>query len=434
MLTRIHVSGYKSLRNLEVCLTDLVVLFGPNASGKSNFLDCLQLLSKLVTSRTLKDAFEPPYRGKPLESFTFGERGLAGALEAERLSFTIEADIRLSDEVVAAVNRQVHDMRRPGSDADGDGGQPSPAVRERNLRYRISVEMSPRTGLLRVEDEYLAALNDKGQPTRRRSPFLSRMGDRLHLRQEGQAHPSYFERYLNHSILSLPHYPPHYPHLLAVRKEFESWLFFYFEPRERMRAASPVKEVRHIGLMGEELAPFLNTLNALDQRQFKAVEKALHTLLPNIDGIGLEISALGEVELTLREHGISYPARILSEGTLRILGLLALSGAREQPSLIGFEEPENGIHPRRIEQIAELLKNRASEGETQYIVTTHSPLIPDRVPEEHRYICRKTAAGTVIQPYSTWGPLAAQATIDEALADADELTVEDRILRGDFDA
>ena len=83
-------------------------------------------------------------------------------------------------------------------------------------------------------------------------------------RHEGQPHPAGFDRYLDHSILSMPHYPPHYPHLVAVRQELESWQFFYFEPRERMRAANPVKEVRRIGLMGEELAAFLNTMKATD--------------------------------------------------------------------------------------------------------------------------------------------------------------------------
>jgi hypothetical protein len=47
-----------------------------------------------------------------------------------------------------------------------------------------------------------------------------------------------------------------------------------------MRAPNPVKEVRHIGLMGEELASFLNTLQALDEPQFKAVEKSLHLMIP----------------------------------------------------------------------------------------------------------------------------------------------------------
>ena len=78
MLKRIRIRGYKSLEDVEVRLSQLVVLFGPNAAGKSNLLDALQLLSKLGTSRTLKEAFEPPYRGKPLESFTIGKKGNQG--------------------------------------------------------------------------------------------------------------------------------------------------------------------------------------------------------------------------------------------------------------------------------------------------------------------------------------------------------------------
>lgn len=436
MLNRIHIRGYKSLEDVDVRLSELSVLFGPNAAGKSNFLDCLQLLSKLATSRTIKEAFEPPYRGKPLESFTFGEGGIKGSLEKERLSFCIEVDVRLSDAVVDAVNRQIKDMRGSSSHEGelGEEAKIASPVRERNLRYRVEVEMLPKSGILRVADEYLAALNDKGEPTGRRKPFLSREGDRLHLRLEGQAHPSYYERYLDHTILSRPHYPPHYPHLVAMRKELENWLFFYFEPRERMRAANPVKEVRHIGLMGEELASFLNTLKVLDPRQFHAVERALSTIMPNVDGIGVEVSNLGEVELTLREGGVSIPARILSEGTLRILGLLSLAGAKEQPSLIGFEEPENGIHPRRVQLVAELLKTRASSSETQYIVTTHSTLLPDLVSDEALFVCKRMDGETRIEPFAAWGALARRDDVDRALMDAEELTVSERILRGDFDA
>jgi AAA15 family ATPase/GTPase len=69
MLKRVHIRDFKSLADVELRLEPLTVLLGPNASGKSNFLDALLLLSKLGTSRTLKDAFDCPYRGKPIESF-----------------------------------------------------------------------------------------------------------------------------------------------------------------------------------------------------------------------------------------------------------------------------------------------------------------------------------------------------------------------------
>ena len=448
MLTRARIEGYKSLDGVEVRLKPLAVLFGPNAAGKSNFLDALQLLSELGTSRTVKEAFDPPYRGKPLESFTIGKRGLKGLFKSKRLAFSIEVDLKLSDTVVDAVNTQIRNMRRPGADAPPDLqlgfvavqnlGRPPAPVRERDLRYRVEIEMLPASGVLRVTDEYLAALNARGEPTGKRKPFIERDGEKIHLRLEGQAHPTYYDRYLDRTILSMPHYPPHYPHLVAARRELESWLFFYFEPRERMRAANPVKEVRHIGPMGEELAAFLRTLQALEPRQFAALEKALHTLMPNVEGIEVDVSDLGEVELRLRENGVAIPARVLSEGTLRVLGLLALSGIGEGPALVGFEEPENGVHPRRIQLIAELLKTQEILGATQYIVTTHSPVLPDLLPDDSLLAVRRSGRRTRIDPFSAWGPLRYRKrskNIRRVLDDGEAaLPVSQRILRGDFDA
>ncbi len=438
MLTRIHVQGYKSLENCSVRPRMLTTLFGANATGKSNFLDALQLLSRIAVGPTLKDAFEPPYRGKPLETFTLGRDGLRGLLTRDRLAFSIEADLHLSDAVVEAVERDIRGLREPGrDDASEHRGTPSAWVRERDLRYRIEVEMMPRTGVLRVSDESLAALNRKGEPTRKRRPFLERQGEKIHLRHEGQSHPTYIERFLDRSILSMPHYAPHHPHLSAARRELEGWMFFYFEPRERMRTASPVKETRHIGAMGEDLASFLNMLKASNPNQFEGLEKALRSLIPSMEGIDIEISEIGEVELRLRENGIVVPARVVSEGTLRMLGLLALAGAHEAPTLVGLEEPENGIHPRRIELVAELLRTRRLLGPAQYIVTTHSPVLADHLPADSLYAVRRNHGRTCIDPVSSWGPLAKHVQIKDALTEAtaeDPLPVSNRMMRGDFDA
>jgi len=460
MLKRITIKGYKSLVDVTVDLQPLSVLFGPNAAGKSNFLDALQLLSRMATSRTLKEAFEPPYRGKPLESFTFGAGGIESLLKRNSASFSIEVDVDLSNDTIENVNRQVREMRRrkaeeaaspklDSSAEEREGGEEPPnaeskgrdeekdakglaLVREKYLRYRIEIEILPKSGILRVGDEYLAALKPNGDVNGARRPFLERMRERLHLRMEGQAHPTYHERYLDHSVLALPLYPPHYPHLTAMKQELSRYFFFYFEPRERMRAPSPVKEVRHIGLMGEELAAFLNTLKAVDSRQFQAVEKALGMIVPSATGIDVEVNKLGEVDLWIKEDGLRVPARVVSEGTLRVLGLLALSGAKEPPALLGFEEPENGIHPRRVKLIAEMLRTRAEAGGSQLIVTTHSPILPDLIPNDSLFVCRKEEGRTEITPFRTWGPLGRRKDIDEALDEP--LKPSERIMRGDFDA
>ena len=419
MLKQVKIQGYKSLVDVEVCLQPLSVLFGPNAAGKSNFLDALQLLSKIVISTKLKDAFASPYRGTPLKSFTFGPAGVQGLLMQERASFTIEVDIELSQSAVDIVERQIGEMQEPLTTG---------LIREKYLRYRITVEILPKTGSLRVASEYLTALNANGEPAKHPA-FLEWNGPGQHLQIEGRR--PYRREYLDHSILSTSLYPDQSPHLVALREELASWFFFFLEPRERMRAPTPVKEVRHIGLMGEELAAFLNTLRALDEPQFKAVEKALHLIIPSITGIDIKFNSNGEIELTLRQGQTPIPARVLSEGTLRILGLLALGGAKESPALLGFEEPENGIHPDRLDLIVLLLKN-LTNNDTQVIATSHSPTLLDLIPEESLYVFDLKNGNTIIEPYSKWSTKENKLHVGVTSEDTEDIPVSQRLLRGDF--
>jgi hypothetical protein len=60
---------------------------------------------------------------------------------------------------------------------------------EKSLRYRIEVEILPKSGILRISDEYLAALNTKGEISKKRMPFLEKVKKPFAFRMEGQAHP-----------------------------------------------------------------------------------------------------------------------------------------------------------------------------------------------------------------------------------------------------
>lgn len=441
MITRVHIQGYKSLRDVQVDLRPLSILFGPNAAGKSNFLDALQLLSRMATSRTLKEAFDPPYRGNPLESFSFDHEGIGGVRSKQRSRFSIEVDVQLSPATIDSVNRQIQEMRSPKADGGrtqgGEGGNGAKAsqVREHFLRYRVEVEIIPQSAILRVSDERLLALKNNGEPKISRIPFLGLVDNQLRLRMEGQAHPTYHDRFIDHTILSRPLYPPHYPHMAAMKEELDSWFFYYFEPRERMRAPTAAKEVRHLGMMGEELASFLNTIKSSDPKQFAAIERALRLLIPSITAINVEVNKMGEVELNIEEGSKKISSRVVSEGTLRVLGLLALKGAERPPSLLGFEEPENGIHPRRIEIVARILENLVIGGKTQLIATTHSPILTDLIATENLFVCSKTEGDTKLISFKTWGDLGKTGDINRALLDPQEpaVTVSERILRGDFD-
>src|SRR5260370_32981929 len=136
MLKRVKIQGYKSLVDVEVQLQPLTVLFGPNASGKSNFLDALQLLSRIATSENLNFAFASPYRGTPLESFTFGPDGIQGLLVQERASFSIELDVELSQAVIDSVNQQIRELKN---------SQKSTFFLSTFLRYHTEIQLLPTT-------------------------------------------------------------------------------------------------------------------------------------------------------------------------------------------------------------------------------------------------------------------------------------------------
>ncbi len=176
MIRRIAIKNYKSLRSVEVQLQSLSVLFGPNAAGKSNFIDALQLLSRIASGRSLKEAFEPPYRGKPMESFSFGKEGLEGLTKRDSASFEIEADVELSPFVVKAVNDEILDMKRP--QAQPGNGSRSGRIHHRLLRYRIQIEISPASGictlLMSTSWRWVRMANPKFGPTLSSSEKMTR--------------------------------------------------------------------------------------------------------------------------------------------------------------------------------------------------------------------------------------------------------------------
>ena len=72
-----------------------------------------------------------------------------------------------------------------------------------------------------------------------------------------------------------------------------------------------------------------------------------------------------------------YWADELSEGTLYFIALLCIINQPNPPKLLLLEEPEKGIHPRRIFEVIQFIFRLAEEKDVQVIMTTHSPIIVD---------------------------------------------------------
>ncbi len=426
MIRRIKVQGYKSLQDIDIKLEPLTVILGPNAAGKSNLLDALALVSRMATRKTLKEAFEE-HRGAPLEAFYYGDKGQEGVLAQDTASFRIEVEVELCKEVREHTEQIIKDMRVGLSSIDRR------RVLANLLQYSVEVEMTTSTGHLRVVDERIEALTADGQRTTRRKPFIEKHEDgRLHLRMEGQEHPSYHDIGLDHTLLSTPLYPPHYPHITAFREELSRWRFYYLEPNS-MRKETPLKEVDNIGPLGSDLAGFYNSLKARNEKQFEALNRAIKQLVPAIEKVDVERTKEGFLQLQVWEQGVPFSSRVISEGTLRVLALVAITNSLSPATVIGCEEPENGVHPRRMRLIAELLKNAASWGETQIIVNTHSPILPEYFFEDaYILVCTKANHASHFKPLNTAGPLFRRPDVERALDQEPLPSLSQQILRGDY--
>jgi predicted ATPase len=405
MLRRLKIEGFKSIRSCEVELSPLVVLFGPNATGKSNLVEAMQLLSRLVTERTLKDAFAAPLRGHPHESFTLPDGGLQGLLAKE--SAELEADVSVAAEAV----KQRHET----------------------LRYRIGVSIRPATGELKVIDEYLARLGKDQQP--KKDPRIEPKGTRLLVRQLGKAgRPVEMDLGLGYSLASAVQLSgeTRYPDLDWLRRELSAWRLYYLDPRSAMREAQAPREVDDIGLRGEWIAPLLYRIKQGHQKSFDAVVRSLRSVIPSIEGLDVDLDPKrGTLDIQIREEGVPLSSRIISEGTLRVLALCSIAANPWPGRMVAFEEPENGVHPRRIEVVANVLANLARQARTQVVVSTHSPTLVATMVQLQRdwpegillLRCAREGLATTTSVFRPSGDLFSSAEISKALTAPDEAAV-----------
>ncbi len=352
MLCRLSVRGFKSLHDVTVALPRLGILYGANASGKSNLLEAVQALAWMGNVRTLFEALSGPIpvRGQAFEAFALDPAGYEAMFANGHGSFRLEADVETEGVL---------------------------------YRYRIEPRIHYQSGALTVGDEYLARLTRNGDPRGR--PVIERVNGTLHIRRKGKgSRPRVEEVGQNHSLLSDGSLSGSgYEGLDAVRQEFTKWRCYALEPRVAMRSEWAPAAVSDIGSQGEYLAPFLYRLQAEHPRSYQNVARLLKAALPAVTDPRVELDTKrGVLRLSVRQYGMEVSSRILSEGTLRALGLCAAAVNPWRPSFLAIEEPESGLDPLYLDRIGRLVAGLAQD--RQVLLTTHSPLFVDAVLREVR--------------------------------------------------
>jgi predicted ATPase len=384
---------------------------GPNASGKSNLLDALRLLSAWVSQPSLAAGFTD-HRGTPLEAFHRSDRTMEQMRDQRALTMSLEADVRLSAGTIAEVARSLRDAGKEGAAA---------SITHDYLRYRVQVQLTPASGRLRVLDERLLPLRRDGKPKASRLPFLSPeevdgagSETRLHLRREAGGHPYFHELGLDHTILSEPLYPPHFAHAVAFREELKRWRIHAFHASS-IRDGAPWGATGASG-SGQGLAGFLHRLAAEHPSELSRLTDRLRSLVPFVDGLQVESDAEGRLQLRIVEQGVPVSARLASSGTLRLLALLAAVSPHAGASLVALEEPERSVHRRRLPVLADLLREATENSDRQILLNTHSLAFARLFDDASIRLFDRRGAATHIEPFDpAYAGLFRDAAIEEAI-------------------
>lgn len=382
------------MANAEVDFSTISVIFGPNGAGKSNLLDLIGLLSRLASRETVREAFEG-HRGRPLEAF-HSKRGFSHKAyeeiikEGRTLAFGVTVDLEIHPRIVDDIN----DALRRREQAVGATATYT-KVTETRLRYAVEIAMHPKSGELFVRNESLLALRKDFEPKApgSRLPFFEREHSRFVARVERQSHRRYFDLDRPRTLLSELTDAVYHPHVVAAAREIASWRVYYVEP-SRMRAEVPVQSADEPGRAGELLAAYYFYLQQKHPSTLRSLVASLRSIVSGLEDLRVDVRE-GLLEIvTIHSHGAEFPARLLSEGTLRLLCVLGLAVAPQPPATVLYEEPENGINPSRLDLVADILRNAAEirPGGSQFIVTTHSPLVCATL-HSHLVLCHWTQDG-----------------------------------------
>ncbi|MBI3468591.1 MAG: ATP-binding protein [Planctomycetes bacterium] len=387
MIRLIETLNFRCLRYVCQPLGPLHVLVGPNASGKTTFLDIVAFLGRLV-SDGLEAAVKE--RTETFQDLVWGRSGN---------HFELAVEAAIPEDRRGRLAEPIHDT----------------------VRYEVQLGIDAETKEVALLAEK-AILKTARQPAHKQRAFPSFPVDspRTILSPKGMkairtvvskvpdGNDNYYsEAYLTpgkgwvvawrlgprkSALGNLPEDESKFPATTWLKGLLTEGVQSVILNSQLMRKPSPPGQVRGFKPDGSNLPWVVDHLEKTAPERFRDWIAHLQTALPDLDGIRtVERPEDRHRYLVIRYRGgLEVPSWTASDGTLR---LLALTLPAYLPGFRGvylIEEPENGIHPRAVEAMFQSL---SSVYEAQILMATHSPIILSLAKADQVLCFAKTAEG-----------------------------------------
>lgn len=370
MFTRIQTRGFRCLQSVDQELGLFCALVGPNASGKTTFLDVIALMSELLSNRG--DVVETiQNRSTNFQKLLWMEEGTA---------FQLAVEAKMPVEVC---NAMAPDKQRFSK-----------------VRYELEIGLEPTTNEIGLNHETLWLLEPDPPNSRRlnaqrelfpveRSQMPSILcssgknkqttltktpnGNDNYYTQGRQSYKPSFKLGRGRSALAnIPADAESFPVSIWFRDFLEKGVQSFVLNSKSIRNPSPPGLGRAFLPDGSNL-PWVIAELQKDVFRFNAWLEHVRTAFGDIQNITTVVRPEDRhcyltVEYT---NGASVPSWLVSDGTLRLLSLTIPAYVPDLQGVFLIEEPENGIHPRAIETV---LQSLGSMYDSQVLVATHSPV------------------------------------------------------------
>ena len=360
MLTQIRAKNFKSLKDVTLALGPRNVLVGANMAGKSNVIDLFKFIYDMAFAAAgtwaLPNAMS--VRGG------FGELLWKGGNE-QAISITL-------------------------SGTTSDHGPEWP------WDYEIAIQGDLHT--FRVAREQLCV---------RRSPSLP-VDDLIETNGSERYFCNIQHQRVGASVndptrsmleFEIPGWPGNF-----MRSEVAKWRFYELIP-SLMRNPNQTAAVKFLQEHGENLSQWLLNLQAEHyDDSFSRIQQVLRDTLPQVTGLFNSPTQQSTVALGSREKHLNRPVTLaqMSAGELAFIAFLSLiySPPDRAGTLYCIEDLENYLHPGLIVTLLEVLRQSQEEWERkheapQIVMTTHSPLVVDKMKLDEIIFVEKREGATV---------------------------------------
>jgi predicted ATPase len=309
---RVGLKNWKNFANAEVAIQDRTFLVGPNASGKSNFLDAFRFLRDLAS---------------PGGGFQESIERRGGVTALRCLAARRDSYVGLSVELKDPSNTSKWEYEITFNQTK----QRRPILRKERVAFNGEVLLDrpndeDRYDEARLSQTYLEQVN-VNRPFRDLTTFFSSI------------------RYL-HIVPQLVREPD----------------------RSVGRSDDPFG--------GDFLEQIAKTPEKTRNARMRRIKNALHVAVPQLQEIELERDNRGTPHLRgkfqhWRPRGAWQTEEQLSDGTLRLMGLLWAVMEGSGPLLL--EEPELSLHPEIIRLLPQIFARIQRRTARQILISTHSP-------------------------------------------------------------